>query len=235
MGALCVTLLVCTLVMQASPIVNGTFNPSYPPFTVNKPASTSAVYFGGSSWAKPWVFSDASTHNRSGIVGNSPTNGWGFTPMNGASFNALLEGQSNISQTLALTQGDFYTLTFYLTARTYGNHQYAVDPVEVLIGGTMQTVTVKGVSTPTGVVTGGTQLGPTITLNKGQGWTQEKVTFTATGPSEVLTFQGMTAGGATDPYTGLDDVSARVPEPAMALLLPFGLLFVNGLRKRFLA
>ena len=63
----------------------------------------------------------------------------------------------------------------------------------------MKTVTVKGVSTPTGVVTGGTQLGPTITLDKGQGRTQKSNLHSHWPQRGYERSKGMTAGGATDP------------------------------------
>jgi hypothetical protein len=161
--------------------------------------------------------------------------------MNGAPYNAFLQGLSYISQTVSsLTVGDEYKLVFYLSARP----GYLVDPVDVIVGGARNTTT--------GFVTGGTQLGSTIAVNyvaagKTPGWTMYTENFTATSTTELITFKSTKPGGALtcgasgiavcDYDVGLDDVSLTqtAPEPAMALLLPLGLLFVNGLRKRFLA
>lgn len=243
-AGLCATLLVCTIVVQASVIIgplytngNGDFipNPAYSP-------KVTSAYYGGYKIAPPWVFSGTSnSFNDSGVVGKSAVP-WDYKPMNGASYNAFIQGNAYVSQTLSLTKGDFYTLTFYLAARP----GYNVDPVGIFIGGTMQMTQLSPtVSVPTGIVTGGTQLGTTITLSKGAGWTKETETFTATSKSEVLTFEGMNASGTLlnittgppvkDWNIGLDTVTVQAPEPAMALLLPLGLLFVKGLRKRFQA
>lgn len=226
-SVLAVTVLVCAIAMQATPIVqNGTFNSTSTP-----PMHTTSAYYGSSVHASTWAFSGATnTLNGSGLVGKDAI-GWGYTPMSG-NYNAFLQGNSTISQTVTLTKGVFYTLTFYLTTRIYNGSNYNVDPVAVFIGGTLNNAG-NGVN-------GGTQLG-TVTLTKGQGWIKETEAFTAsTTGSELLTFEGMQASGGTcgkncDFDTGLDDVSIRVPEPAMALLLPFGLLFVGGIRKRFMA
>ncbi len=212
---LCVTLLACTLVMQASPIVNGTFYPS----VSNPQTGATYTWTSGTGIANPWAFSNTHPYDRSGVVGSA--SGWGYVPMSG-SYNAFLEGTSTISQTLfTLTPGDSYTVTFYLTARS----GYSVDPVDVFVEGKL-----LGQFTPV----------------QGNGWTIENVSFKATSGSELLTFEGMDQYAATgcgtpthpkacDYNTGLDNVTDAVPEPALALLLPFGLLFVSGLRKRFLA
>ena len=239
---MCVTLLVCTIVMQATPIIqNGMFTPN----SAYSPKVTTGYYPGGAKdiFVNPWYFSGATnTHNGSGVVGWN-TGIWDYVPMNGAQYNAFLQGKSYISQTISLVKGDVYTLTFWLSARP----GYAVDPVEVLLGGTMQTVSTTN-KTTTGIVSGGTQLGGTISVapvdaDKIAVWTKYTESFkaTTTGP-ELLTFAGMTPStcgtdkSSCDFNAGLDNVSAAMaPEPAMALLLPLGLLFVNGLRKRFLA
>ena len=87
-----------------------------------------------------------------------------------------------------------------------------------------------------GTVSGGTSLG-TITPVQGQNWKGYTETFQATSNSELLTFAGLigSQGQTLDNDAGLANVNVKVPEPAMALLLPFGLLFVSGIRKRFLA
>ena len=191
-AALCATLLVCTIVVQASAILqNGTFVPS----PTYNPKLTSGYYPGGAKdiFVSPWYFSGATnTYNGSGVVGyKAPI--WKYVPMKGEQYNAFLQGQSYISQTISLVKGDYYTLTFYLSARP----GYAVDPVEVLLGGTMQKVS----GTTTGIVTGGTQLGATISVapvlaGKTPVWTEYIDTFKATTSSpELLTFAGMNTGG----------------------------------------
>ncbi len=56
------------------------------------------------------------------------------------------------------------------------------------------------------------------------------------GPSgNFINISTLDPGGSGTAPVAIDMSVTRVPEPAMALLLPFGLLFVSSLRKRFLA
>lgn len=209
---LCVTVLVCTIVMQATPlnlITNGTFSN-------NNLKTVAAEYANNGVKATGWNFSGG-LWDGSGVLAIGANN-WSYTtPPNGEKDIAFLQGSSYISQTLSLTKGATYTLTFYLTSRP----GYNVDPVDVTIGGKL--------------------LGTKITLTKGQTWIKETETYTATSTgNQLLTLAGMNASGPTlikanDFDAGLADFSMVVPEPAIALLLPFGLLFVSGLRKRFMA
>ena len=209
---LSVMVLVCTMAMQAQPIItNGNFgNNSVGVGGYGYPYSPDPAHSGVT--AAGWTFT-VTLYNGSGVQSNGSA--WGFANApNGSQYSAFLQGTSSISQTVAgFNPGTYYTLSFYLSARP-GN---SVDNVAVSLGGT-----------------------PLFTsITPGPGWTLYTDTFTATSSSELLQFSGITPGnpppGAVDVDAGLANVGVKVPEPAMAMLLPFGLLFVSGIRKRFLA
>jgi hypothetical protein len=220
---LSVVVLACTMAMQAQPITNGNFGNN----NVGGPCYGCYAYVTGYTLsqsnvsAPPWYFS-GSPYDGSGVQSNGSA--WGFNNApNGSQYSAFLQGSSYVSQTMGgLTPGENYAVSFYLSTRGYGQ----LNPVGVIFAGALNPVDNTVIGTPA----------TTITLNPGQSWTSYTVEFQAAGTSELLTFEGMNGslGQTRDTDTGLANVNvAFVPEPAMALLLPFGLLFVNGLRKRF--
>ena len=201
--------LVSGVAASAQIVADGNFNWS-------DSGSPGTYYYAGSS-ALPsdWTFV-------AGTGIQTYPSAWGFSPAPGSPQSAFIQngyetGGSTISQTVNLTPGDYYTLTFYLEQRP----GYGADPISVTIGGDT--------------------LFSSITPPDNDTWTKYTVTFEATSTSELLTFAGL--GGTTkDNGTGLADVSIHVvPEGGassayllFAGLVCFGAIFTSrkGLANR---
>jgi len=121
--------------------------------------------------------------------------------------------QGTIQQTVTLTPGTPYALSFYVGS-DYGNSLY---------GGNKEI----GVS-----VNGGTQQTFTTTFNSnttGNIWQQFTYDFTPTVASNAITFEGLNAGTGYQ-YLGLDNITL-VPEPTLLCFLSIAALMVVRRRR----
>jgi len=125
----------------------------------------------------------------------------------------------SLTQTIdGLTVGNTYTLTFnWAGMQRQGAADVTMEDVQVTFGSSVQM---------TSVVT---------TLSQSfQGWQMATMNFTATAPSQALTFLGMSPPIGNQPWTALDDVLMTpdsVPEPGAFGLIGAAGLFVGGFRR----
>jgi hypothetical protein len=150
-----------------------------------------------------WGFSNAPN----GAAQTAFLQSWSGTPGGGITVG---EPTSTISQTVAITPGDWYTVSFYLAERG----GYTPNPVTVSIGGdTLTTITPSS-----------------------DAWKEYSVSFQAPAGPDTLTFS-VTDPIGQDSYdidTGLADVSMNVPEGGassqyllLAGLVCFGAMFAS--------
>jgi hypothetical protein len=130
---------------------------------------------------------------------------------------AYMQFANSISQTVNLTPGDDYTLTYYLEQRSSYS---AWLPIVVSVGGS----TVDDITSSPGTTA----------------WILYTDAFTAGSSSELLAFTGSDPTGA-DEAAGLDDATitlvggsptSAVPEPGTIALLGSGLLGLAGMVRR---
>jgi hypothetical protein len=152
---------------------------------------------------------------------NGVNNGLGPSPQGGnyiAQDSAYDQGA--ISQTISgLTAGDSYVVSFYwAAAQQNGFNGPTYDQWQVSLGGqTLDTPTVN------------------IDSHGFSGWMSQSLTFTATGPTEVLSFFANGGPSGVPPFALLDGVSMMaVPEPSTwaMMLIGFGGLGVAAFRSR---
>ena len=155
--------------------------------------------------------------------GNGSNNGLKASPL-GGNFIAM-DGafqQGALSQTLSgFNKGDTVTVSFYFAgAQQSGFYGSTTEQFEVSLG---------------------SQNDFTEVLNNSSqgftGWKQENLTFTATGPSEVLSFLAIGTPSGVPPMSLLDGVSVTAtptPEPSSLVLMASGFAGAAGvLRRRF--
>jgi hypothetical protein len=159
-------------------------------------------------------FSLWSTSNGGLNTVTAPPGGGSFVGMDGdyPGYTAPLEQTIN-----GLTVGEKYTVNF---ATAYGQQ-------EGYTGATTQYWTVS--------LGSASQNTPTVDVaSKGfSGWTDNSVTFTATGTSEVLSFLAV-GNTPVPPFALLGDVSmtAGVPEPATWAMMIVGIAGIGGMARR---
>ena len=134
----------------------------------------------------------------------------------------LLDGDTNFNGALTqsisgLTAGKTYNLTFYWAASQLQNRAGdTTERLDVSFGGVTQ-------STPT-----------VANPSQGfQGWFSQAFKFTATGPTDVLSFLSVGTPNGLPPVALLDGVSlTAVPEPASWALLLVGFAMVGAAARR---
>jgi hypothetical protein len=133
--------------------------------------------------------------NASGTAVVGPTSNLDDAPNHGANL-ALLAGVGDdvtLSQTLATSAGEHYTVDFWLM------NDWPANPAE-------------GRGNDFGATWNGTALMPTIVnADQGNGYTEYQFNVTATGNQSTLEFSARNDGG----YWNLDDVSVRDGEPSV--------------------
>jgi choice-of-anchor C domain-containing protein len=141
-------------------------------------------------------------------------------------------GFGGISQTLATTPNQSYTVTFLLSGNPEGNP--ITKSVSVAAGNNSETFTYN--------LPAGAPVYPSTTAQRNSlmTWVPETFTFTAGGPTTTLSFTSLdgsgTQGGLNYTYCGpviAHVAAAPVPVPPSVLLLAPGLLGLVGMRKRF--
>ncbi|WP_036172295.1 PEP-CTERM sorting domain-containing protein [Massilia sp. 9096] len=139
-------------------------------------------------------------------------------------------GVAPLTQTInGLTVGQQYNLTFYWAgAQQYGYDGITTDRWKVTLGNETYSTAIK-----------------TDASHGFTGWTQELMTFTATGTSELLSFLAIGTPSGEPPFSLLDGVSmnqvvqptpaptTKVPEPGTLAMIGLGLgLLSFGVRRR---
>lgn len=160
---------------------------------------------------------------------SSPDNGFKLSPDGGyfVALNSDINNKDNafttgpISQTLTgLTAGKQYTVSFYWAAAQQFGFLGATTE-QLIVGFGAQTKKTPVLDNPEGGFTG---------------WDSQSFTFTADGPSDVLSFLGDGNPVGTPPFALLDGVSvvATTPEPTSLALMLTGFAGVGGMvRSRF--
>jgi hypothetical protein len=153
-------------------------------------------------------------NNSYGLYGIAPS----IAPGNIVADDGYYYYQADVYQTInGLSPGDSYVLSFYQAGAQQNGAGGSTDEYWRVSLGSQ------------------TQLSPDMTAPQGgyTAWTKQTMTFTATGPSEVLNFLSESVYNGDPPIALLQDVSLTPsPEPGYFAVLVAGILSLIAVAKR---